>query len=91
MASNLKRVTATGNVVTYGGYLKSIILVAAAAAADLDVRLDGASGSIALTLAAVIEGSAVWHSPDSKGVLFPGALHATLTGAGSIATFEIEP
>lgn len=90
MASKLVQVSATGNVNASSGYLKSVVLEAGTAAADLDVRLDGSGGTIVLSLAALAEDSRAWQSGDPDGVYFPGALHATLAGAGATASFEVE-
>lgn len=90
MASKLSRITATGNVIASGGYLKSVVLEGGTAAADLDVRLDGSGGTIVLSLASPLEDSRQWTAADPDGVQFKGALHGTLTGAGATASFEYE-
>lgn len=91
MATRLTKVTATGDVETRKGYLKSIILTPAAAVSTLDVRLDGSGGTVVASLQAAANGaSAIWESGDDDGVPFGGALHATLAGVGASATFEYE-
>jgi len=88
MAGNLVQVSATGDVVTGQRRLHSVILSPAGAAATLEVR-DSASGAIRLTLKALINGPSVpWVAGDRSGIPFSSAIHATLTGAGALASFE---
>lgn len=93
--SQLKRVTATGDVAaagTGGGarVLRSVVLTPAAAAATLDVR-DGSGGAIIASLQAAANGnSAIWSVVDRAGVPFTTAIHATIAGASASATFEYE-
>jgi hypothetical protein len=85
--SNLAKVTATGNVAAGQRVLRSVILSPAAAVASVDVRLDGASGTVVATLQAAANGGAVVWQAAREGVL-ASQLHATLTGASASATFE---
>jgi hypothetical protein len=88
MAGNLAQVSATGNVASGQRRLHSVVLSPAAAAATLEVR-DGASGPIRLALKALINGPSVpWAAGDRSGIPFSSAIHATLTGAGALASFE---
>ena len=91
MATKLARATATGDVETGKGYLKSVTVTPAAAVATVDVRLASSAGAIVLSLQAAANGASVtWVSADSEAVYFAGALHATLAGAGASASFEYE-
>ncbi|HEU4542204.1 MAG TPA: hypothetical protein VFR23_13835 [Jiangellaceae bacterium] len=85
--ANLRRVTATGNVVTGPVVLRSVMLTPAAAVSTLELR-DGSGGAIVLTLQAAASGSSSVWSAGKAGVLFSSALHATLSGAGAAASFE---
>ncbi|HEY3035415.1 MAG TPA: hypothetical protein VGJ54_12280 [Streptosporangiaceae bacterium] len=88
--STLKKVTATGNVLTGSCYLRSVIFQPGTAASTLDLRLDGAAGTVVLSMAGAANGPPVpWSATGSPGV---GAaqLHATLAGAGASASFEYD-
>ena len=91
MTTKLKQISATGDVETGKGYLKSVTLTPAAALSTVAVRLNGASGTVVKTLQAAASGaSVVWISSDHEGVYFQGALHGTLSGASALADFEYE-
>lgn len=91
MTTKLVQVSATGDVHAGSGYLKSVTLTPAAALSTVAVRLNGAGGAVVKTMQVAASGaSVVWASPDAEGVLYPGALHATVTGAGVLVDFEIE-
>ena len=85
MATEQVKLAATGSVVTRTSYLKSIIFEHSAAA-TLDVRAGGASGTVLQSLRLGGSGTEVWASGDPRGVGYPGGIHATLS-AGT-AAFE---
>lgn len=87
MSRDLKQVAATGDVVTGSVRLHSAAVAGAGAAAVVDVR-DGSGGAVRLTLKAAAGEAATWVAGDREGVLFSTAIHATLTGAGALASFE---
>lgn len=88
MAGNLVQVSATGDVATGPRVLHSVVLSPAAAACSVEVR-DGASGAIRLTLKAAANADSVpWAAADRSGIPFTSAIHATLAGAGALASFE---
>jgi len=89
VARDLKQVSATGDVTTnVPAILRSVTLTAAAATSTVTVK-DGSSGSARLTLSAVANTSVVWNAGPS-GVLFGTAIHATLSGASAVASFEFD-
>lgn len=91
MATKLVRVAATGTVVTGKCWLKGILLMGGSAASTVEVRDNTAgSGTVIASLAAVIGSSESWETGDSEGVWITTGIHATLTGAGAAATFEVE-
>lgn len=84
MASNCKRVTATGDITTHDSILRAVILTPAAAASTVQVRSGGASGTHILTLAAAAAGvSAV---VDGLNVPCADGIHVTLSGASAEAS-----
>lgn len=89
MASNLRRATASGAVVSGTKRLKSVCLTAAAATSTvaIDDSTDG-SGADVLVLSAVANTSTCWTSGDKEGVPFGTAIYATLTGASAAVTIE---
>lgn len=89
MARDLKQVNATGDVTTLvPAVLRSVVLTAAAATSTVIIK-DGSSGAARLTLSAVANTSVVWNAgPD--GVHFGTAIHATLSGASAVASFEFD-
>lgn len=84
--ANLKQLTATGNVTTLKSRLHSVSLTAAAAAATLELR-DGTGTAVRLSLSAPIATTVTWTA-GSDGVYSATAIHATLGGAGAVASFE---
>jgi hypothetical protein len=87
----LVKATATGNVVTGSRYLKGLIFQPGTAISQLDLRLDGATGTIVMTLVGAANGAAVpWRSGDRLGIS-ASQLHATLSGAAASVTFEVDP
>lgn len=85
-ARDFTQVSATGDVTTSAGRLRSVVLTAGSDAATLVVRSDGSGGAARLTLKAAASTSFVWRA-GSDGVPFT-TLHATLTGTGPVAAFE---
>ena len=91
MASNLKNVSATGTIKSGGGVLKSVALQGGSANSTVTLRDDtSGSGTVILSLAAVIGTSALWTAGDRQGVPFTTGLHATIAGTGAAVTVEIE-
>jgi hypothetical protein len=91
MATNLYRATATGAAFTGKGYLKSVALEGGSANSTVQVRDNtSGSGTVILSLAAVIGSSAVWSSGDPDGVFIGTGVHVTLAGAGAAVTVEVE-
>lgn len=89
MASNLKRVTATGNATAGEAYLKSLVLTGGSAASSVEVR-DGSGGAVLLTLKAAIDTTVPWTSGDARGAFFGETVHLTLAGTGAEVTAEVE-
>lgn len=92
MASNLRRITASGQVSAAGNRnLKSVVLHGGSAASSVLVYdgTDG-TGTAVLSLAAPIADTAVWSASDPEGVEFGAGIFATLAGTGASASFEIE-
>jgi hypothetical protein len=88
--STLAKVTATGNVGTGSKYLRSVIFTPGSTASTLDLRLDGAGGAVAASLAGAANASSiVWQATGSPGVGC-SQLHATLAGTGASVTFEYD-
>lgn len=86
--STLKEVSATGDVITGARRILSVTLTPAAAASAVEVR-DASGGAIVLTLKAPASGGSVtWRPGDAKGIPVGTSVHATLTGAGALASFE---
>jgi hypothetical protein len=80
--------TETGNAGgSNGGELMSAVLTPAAAVSTLVVRQGGAGGTVILTLQAAANGGSV--QARFEGLGYSGQLHATLTGAGALATIEL--
>lgn len=91
MASQLRRLTASGDVIAGSGYLKSVTLTGGTAASSVVIREGGSAGTIRLTVKAAIDTTVGWKAVDPDGVLLPGAVHATLAGAAAEVAVEIEP
>lgn len=89
MASNLKRITASGAFATGSKRLKGVCLTAAAATSTLaiDDSADG-SGTDVLVLSAVANTSVCWQARGA--VPFSIAIYGTLTGASASATAEYD-
>lgn len=88
MARALVEVAATGDVTTtVPAYLHSVTFTAAGTTPSLEVR-DGSGGAVRLTLQAAVGETVTWTAGDPRGVQFSTSIHATLAGAGSVASFE---
>jgi len=89
MASNLKRITASGAFATGSRRLKGVCLTAAAATSTLaiDDSVDG-SGTDLLVLSAVANTSVCWQAREP--VSFATAIYGTLTGASAAASAEYD-
>lgn len=91
MASNITNLSATGTAVTGKGYLKSVALQGGSANSTVSLRDNTAgSGTVILSLAALTGTSAIWASPDRRGVQFTTGIHATLAGTAAAVTIEYE-
>ncbi len=81
-------ITGTGNVgPASGGILHSIVLTPAAADATLTLREGGSDGSIIAVVKAPANTASV--PVFFEGAYYQGQLHATLAGAGAVATIEL--
>lgn len=85
--SNIKRLTATGDVTAVTSYLRGVVLTADDVAGVLVIKAGGSGGTTILTLKAAIDTSAPFTCDP---VLCAGGIHATLTGAGAEASFIYE-
>ncbi|MGH3834185.1 MAG: hypothetical protein ACRDSF_00555 [Pseudonocardiaceae bacterium] len=83
--SQVKRVTATGDVTTTDTYLRSVTLTADSDAATLVVRAGGASGTVVFTLKTSAASTIL--VPEFHDAFCPGGVHATFTGTSPEATF----
>lgn len=85
--SNIKRVTATGDVTTVGTFLRSVSLTNGSDAATLTVRAGGSGGTIVLVLK--VGGATVAESvtQDLFDAFCADGVHATLAGTSPSATF----
>lgn len=81
--SNIKPVTATGQVTDRTVYVRNVVLTAAAAAATIELRTGTGTGPVLLTVKAAIEQTVQVPLCDAH---FSGGIHATLTGAGALAS-----
>lgn len=85
--SNVVEVSATGDVTTHAGVLKSVTLSAGADAATVVIR-DGSGGNILLTLKSAILSTVSWRSGDKSGVFVSSGIHATITGTSPAIDVE---
>lgn len=86
-ARELVEATSTGDVVTQvPAIVHSVSLAADSAAGKLLVK-DGSGGTTLLTLQAGANSTA--SHTFGEGVQFVSAVHATLTGSGAVASFEV--
>lgn len=82
--SNIKQLSATGDVTTVDTHLRSVVLTAAAATSTVVVKAGGSSGTTILSLSAVANTSVQVPLPD---VFCKAGVHATLAGASAVASF----
>lgn len=76
--ANIKRVTATGDIITQTAYLHAVVITAGADAATATVKAGGASGTTILVLNAAI---GVTVSSGYLGdVQCAAGIHVTITG-----------
>jgi len=88
MGTRIVHATGTGNVGgAGGGSLRSVLLNAEGAAADIVVKQNGSGGSIILEMRAAA-GTVSSHRFQGEA-RYSGQLHVTLTGAGATVTFEL--
>ena len=92
MATALKKVTATGLVITGPVFLRSVMLTAAAATSTVLVQDTSAGGGTdVLSISAVANTSQEWQSgDDDRGVFFAKGIYATLSGASAAVSVEFE-
>ncbi|UVS81841.1 hypothetical protein [Actinokineospora sp. UTMC 2448] len=77
MTSDIKELTATGNVTTRDAYLALVVLTAGADAASAVLRAGGSGGTVELSVKATAGATTVVPVPSA---FFGGGIHATLTG-----------
>lgn len=82
--SNIKQLSATGDVVTVDTHLRAVVLTAAAATATVVVKAGGSGGTTVLSLSAVANTSV---SVPLQDVFCDAGVHATLAGSGALASF----
>lgn len=75
--SNIKHVTATGDITTASSYLRGVVLSGGADAATAVIKAGGSSGTTILTVKAAIATTVPVSLPD---VLCSGGIHVTITG-----------
>lgn len=83
--SQIKQVSATGDVTTDDAYLRTVVLTGGSAASTLTVKAGGSGGTTILTLKAAID--TVAPAVELPDAFCSGGIHATLAGAGAVATF----
>lgn len=83
--SNIKHVTATGDVTTTDTYLRSVVLTGGSDAATLVVKAGGSGGTTILTVKAAAGATAPPILLDD--LYCDGGVHATLTGTSPAAMF----
>lgn len=87
--SNLKEVSATGDVVTGADSyrLHSVTVSAAADAASVVIK-DTSGGAALVTVKAAIQTTVTWRAGDPKGVFIGTTIHATVTGTAPAVDIE---
>lgn len=91
MASNLRRITATGVICTGKCRLKSAVLQGGSANSTALIEDSAAGGgTVILGLAAVIGDSAAWTAADPEGVFVTTGIYATLAGTGAALSVEYD-
>lgn len=83
--SQIKEVSATGDVSTDDSNLRAVTLTGGSAAATLTVKRGGSGGTTVLTVKAAIDTTV--SVADLHDGACAGGIHATLTGTGAVATF----
>ncbi|HEV2778825.1 MAG TPA: hypothetical protein VGX25_05435 [Actinophytocola sp.] len=83
--SQIKEVSADGDVTTADAHLRLVSLTAGSDAATLVVKAGGSSGTTVLTLKAAANTSVV--APCLTDAFCANGVHADLTGTGPVATF----
>lgn len=90
MASQVKRLTAAGQVYTGSARLKSIHLTHTAAAGIVDVTdATAAGGTVLITIRCTADTTARWSSADKEGVYFGAGIR--LEAVAGVAIFEFDP
>ena len=91
MASQLKRLTASGSVAAGKRRLRSVALQGGSAASTVLIDDSAAGGgTVVLGLAAAIGTSAVWTPADREGAFVSAGIYAVLAGAGAAVTVEYD-
>jgi hypothetical protein len=75
--SQIKRVTATGDITTSSAHIRCVVLTGGADAATALIKAGGSGGTAILTVAAAAGVTASVPLPD---VYCAGGIHVTLTG-----------
>lgn len=85
MASDMKKLSATGDVTTDAKARLLSVIYEGAAAGTCDVRKGGASGTVIASLRLGAAGTVAWTAGDPCGVSCPGGIHVTLsTGTAAV-------
>lgn len=82
--SQIKQITADGDVTTSDAYLREVVLTAGSDAATLVVKAGGSSGTTVLTLKAAAGVSVPARLSDA---FCDGGIYGDLTGTVPVATF----
>lgn len=85
-SSNIKEVSATGDVSTIDSYLRAVSLTGGSDAATLTIKAGGSGGTTILVLKAAANTSVSFQSHDAY---CDGGVHATLTGISPSASFVL--
>lgn len=86
--SQIKAVSATGDITTADAYLKAVSITAAADAASVTVKSGGSGGTTVLVVKAAIGATAV--VPNLHDAYCADGIHVTLSGTGPSATVVFE-
>lgn len=82
--SNIKQVSATGDVTTVDTYLRSVVLTAGSDAATATVKAGGSGGTTILTVKAALNTTESVPLPD---VYCADGVHVTVAGTGPVVSF----
>lgn len=82
--SQIKQVSATGDVTTDDAHLRNVVLTAGSDAATLTVRAGGSGGTVVLTLKAAANTSVA--TGQLTDAFCANGVHATLAGTGPVAS-----